>query len=72
MSEPAEERYVVFEWSCECGAKLQVHGEYYVGFRAGEGIVQCPKCGKPRSLPTRALRVFLREGEILVPVEQLA
>ena len=62
MTKPSEELFVQFVWSCDCGAELQVHGEHYVGFRVGQYSVTCPKCGKERDLPTRALRVFSREG----------
>jgi hypothetical protein len=62
MTEPREELYVQFQWPCQCGTELQVHGEHYVGFRVGQYSVSCPKCGKEHDLPTRALRVFSREG----------
>ena len=64
MAEQKEELYVQFLWPCECGAELQVHGEHYVGFRAGQETVACPKCGKEHHLPTRALRTFVREGDV--------
>ena len=63
MTKPPEEFFVQLLWPCECGARLQVHGEHYVGFRVGQYSVTCPKCGKEHDLPTKALRVFTLEGD---------
>lgn len=68
MTQPKEELYVPFLWSCECGAELQAHGEHYVGFRVGREFVTCPKCGKEHDLPARPVRFFLREGNNWNPV----
>lgn len=64
MNQSTEELYVQFVWPCGCGVELQVHGEHYVGFRVGSESVTCPKCGKEHNLPTRALRFFVREGQV--------
>jgi hypothetical protein len=59
-----EGRFVQFVFPCECGRELQVHGEYFVGFRVGgDDSVSCPKCGKRHHLPTRALRFFYRDED---------
>ena len=68
MTQPKEERFVLFEWPCDCGAELQVHGQFYVGFRVGRAFVTCPKCGKNHDLPTTPLRFFLHEGTVWNPV----
>ena len=62
MNQQKQDLYVLFELSCGCGAKLQVHGEHYVGIRVGGFIVTCPKCGKDHDLPTKPLRFYLLEG----------
>lgn len=68
MTKAKDELYVQFQWSCECGAELQAHGEHNVGFHAGREFVTCPKCGRERDLPTRPLRLFLREKNTWNPV----
>jgi len=62
MNTGEQERFVQFLWPCDCGVELQVHGEYFVGFRGG-GLhsVTCPNCGKRHDLPTRPLRFFARD-----------
>lgn len=64
MTKATEELYVQFVWTCDCGTELQVHGEHYIGLRAGSYFVTCPKCGKQHDLPTRSLRFFVHEGQV--------
>ena len=62
MPESLEDRFVQFIWPCACGIELQVHGEYFVGVRAGgHDFVTCPRCSKEHPLPTRPLRFFFRD-----------
>ncbi len=68
MNQRKQDLYVLFDLSCECGARLQVHGEHYVGIRVGHFIVTCPKCSKDHDLPTKPLRFYLLEGTTWNPV----
>jgi hypothetical protein len=54
---------VQFQFTCECGMQLQVHGERHAGFRvSGDEPVTCPNCEKKHHLLTKPLRLFSREG----------
>ncbi len=65
MVNPNEVRFVQILIPCQCGVELQVHGEYFIGPRAGgPDSVACPKCGKEHALPTRPLRFFYRDGNV--------
>jgi hypothetical protein len=69
MTQQKEDLFVKLDLKCECGAKLEVHGEHNVGVRVGSFIVNCPKCGKEHDLPTKALRLFVLEGTTWNPVQ---
>ena len=60
-----DEPFVQFLFPCKCGTDLQIHGRYFQGGGFGlDDVVSCPKCNEKHSLPTKALRVFYRDGDV--------
>ncbi len=69
MSNPSEDRFVLFQFPCGCGTNLVIHGEYFVGGRfSSRQFVICPSCKKEHDLPTKALRFFYQKENYWVPV----
>lgn len=59
----AVDLFVLFQFTCQCGTNLQVHGQYGTGGWQVRHAVRCPKCEKEHELPTRPLRFFYEDGD---------
>ena len=60
-----EQAFVKFSFPCDCGTDLEVHCKPFIGGRGNfSHIVKCPKCDAEHELPTKALRLFYRDGNL--------
>lgn len=60
-----EAAFVKFSFPCDCGTDLEVHGKPFIGGRGNSGYtIKCPKCKSEHELPTEALRLFYRDGNL--------
>jgi hypothetical protein len=60
-----DELFVQFLIPCKCGTELEIHRQHFASEVGQWGVdteVKCPKCGKTHYIPTKALRVFYRDG----------
>lgn len=57
-------KIVQFLIPCKCGVELQVFGKFPVGDIGAHFKVNCPECNEEHGLPTKALKLFYRKGDL--------